>query len=528
MIGGAALRGRLASALVLHPERLSESLLTLILRVLAILGTLVYVPSVYGALEDGLHGVAVVDTLAIVTVLGLLAAKRLPFRVRALTLSLVSYVIGVGLLVGVGSISQIYLFGFSFITVILLGLRAGLASVALNAVTLLVVGGLGHAAPDMVLPGWQFSFSEWVVITINFTLVNSLLTFGTGAIIAAVTDALTREIAGRVAVERERTLLRTLIDALPDVVFTKNKAGRFVHCNPATVAWTGHEREEDVAGKTVFELFPADIAEPYHADDLEVMAGKGLLNREERSVDRKGNAIWYLTTKLPLRDSAGGVSGLVGISRDITERKVAEEALRASRDLLEKAQEMAHFGNWTSGVGQDDELTWSAECGRIFDVPEGTVIKLGQIMTRVHPDDRERVMRAREEAAEAHAPIDIEHRVARSDGRLCWVRARTSVERWNGAPRMVAVVQDITDSRAAADALNESARMLRAVFESASDALVVFKEGGNSSTSIQPLASCLGALVRSSSVTWAPTTMWVSMLRHSERGCSPRGISATN
>ncbi len=474
----ATVRDRLASILVLHPENLRESLLTLILRVLSTLGSIVYVPSVYGALRDGLRGVAVVDTVAIVTVLSMLAAKRLPFRVRATILSLVNYGIGVGLLIGVGSISQIYLFGFSFVAVILLGLRAGLASVLLNALTLLAVGALGHAAPDMVLPRFGFGFSEWVVITINFTMVNMLITFGTGAIIAAVSDALQREIAARVSLEREHTLLRTLIDALPDLVFTKDKAGRFVNSNPATVALAGLGREEDVAGKTVFDLFPAEIAEPYNADDLEVMAGKEVINREERSVDNKGNAIWYLTTKLPLHDPAGDVSGLIGISRDITGRKVAEEALRASRDLLEKAQAMAHFGSWTSGVGQDDELQWSAECGRIFDVPEGTVITLGQIMARVHPDDRERVMRARQEAVETHAPIDIEHRIVRNDEKLCWVRARTSVEHWNGVPRMIAVVQDITESRAAADALRASAQMLRAVFDSVSDSLVVFKEGG--------------------------------------------------
>jgi PAS domain S-box-containing protein len=491
-LGTASVRDRLASALVLDPENLQGSLLTLILRVLSIVGVVVYVPSVYGALRDGLRGVAAVDTVAIVTVLGLSVAKRLPFRVRAITLSLVSYSIGVALLIGVGSISQIYLFGFSFIAVILLGLRAGLASVALNALTILAVGSLGHAAPEMVLPRFGFGLAEWLIITVNFTLVNTLITFATGAVIASVTDALTREVAARVSLDRERTLLRTLIDALPDVVFTKDKVGRFVNCNPATVALARMTREEEVAGKTVFDLFPAEIAGPYHADDVEVMAGRELLNREERSVDSKGNTIWYLTTKLPLHDSTGEISGLIGISRDITERKVAQEALRTSRDLLEKAQAMAHVGSWTSGVGEADEIVWSRECGRIFDVAEGTVITFGQIMSRVHPDDRERVMRARQVAAEAKAPIDIEHRIVRDDGRLCWVHARTSVERWNGAPRMVAVVQDITDRKMAEAARRESEDRYRRMVEGTSEGVWMYDANGVTTFMNGPMASMLG------------------------------------
>jgi PAS domain S-box-containing protein len=459
-------RDRLASALVLDPESLRESVLTLILRVLSILGTLVYVPSVYGALEDGLRGLAVIDTVAILTVLGLLAAKRLPFRVRAITLSLVHYVIGVGLLFSVGSISQIYLFGFSFVTVILLGLRAGLASVFLNAVTVLAVGALGHAAPDMALPKWSFGLSEWVVITINFTLVNSLVTFGAGAIIAAVTDALKREIAARVSLEREHTLLRTLIHAVPDLVFTKDTAGRFVNSNPATVALLGQHREEDVAGKTVFDLFPAEIAGPYHADDLEVMAGKGVINREERSIDGQGKALWYLTTKLPLRDPAGGVSGLIGISRDITERKVAEEALRASAQMLRAVFD-----------GVSDSLVVFTHAGVYVDVNPATCELFGrpreQLVGHVGADHFvDFDVTAQRERMFAEGRVRDEVTIRRPNGDLRHVEftARTNIV----AGLHLALFRDVTERRAA----DARRAQLAAIVESSDDAILSVRLDG--------------------------------------------------
>ncbi len=348
-------------------RHLKESLLALILRAYSIMGAIVYVPSMYGALRDGLHGVAVVDTVALCTVLGLSWASGLPFRVRALVLCLVNYGIGVGLLVGVGSISQIYLFGFSFITVILFGLRAGLGAALLNAATLLVIGGLGHANPEMALPRWHFGFAEWIVITLNFALVNTLLTVAIGGIIAAVTGALAREIATRESLDRERSLLRTLIDTLPDLVFTKDRAGRFVNANAATLRLMGLEREDQVAGKTVFDIWEPEIAAPYHADDLEVMAGKILRNREERSVDAQDNPIVYLTIKVPLLDAAGEPTGLLGISRDITDRVAAAEAersaaealrqteaaLRRSEEQMRQAQKMEAVGRLAGGVAHD-------------------------------------------------------------------------------------------------------------------------------------------------------------------------------
>jgi PAS domain S-box-containing protein len=135
--------------------------------------------------------------------------------------------------------------------------------------------------------------------------------------------------------ERERKLLRTLIDNVPDIIFTKDLECRFVISNTAHLRLLGMEDESQVAGKSVFDLHPRELAESYQADDLRVlMAEERLVNREELCLDHSGGEHWHLTTKVPLRDKDGRVIGLVGISRNIDERKKTEQALQRERELL--------------------------------------------------------------------------------------------------------------------------------------------------------------------------------------------------
>jgi len=90
----------------------------------------------------------------------------------------------------------------------------------------------------------------------------------------------------------------------------------------------GLKKEEEALGKTDFEIFPHHIAEQFYRDDMYVLRnGKPLLNREERLVRPSGEEYWLLSSKIPLFDEKGQVIGLVGIGRDITERKNAEERI---------------------------------------------------------------------------------------------------------------------------------------------------------------------------------------------------------
>ncbi|MBC8354947.1 MAG: PAS domain-containing protein [Planctomycetes bacterium] len=137
---------------------------------------------------------------------------------------------------------------------------------------------------------------------------------------------------------RERDLLKTIIDNVPDLIFIKDRAGRFVAVNAAMLRVLQVENEQQVIGKTDFDFSPPELAANYVADDQTVMrSGEPMIDQEEVSPDSGGGEVWLLTTKVPLRDQNGDVTGLVGIGRNITNRKRAEQALVAAKEAADSA-----------------------------------------------------------------------------------------------------------------------------------------------------------------------------------------------
>jgi PAS domain S-box-containing protein len=139
----------------------------------------------------------------------------------------------------------------------------------------------------------------------------------------------------------ERDLLRTLIDNLPDAIYVKDAAARKVLVNLADARNLGCKTEAEALGKNDFDLFPKEIADKFFQDDqLVLQKGQKIINREEKVVRPNGEVFWLLTTKVPWRDAAGNIIGLVGIGRDITAIKGAEAELdRVHKQLLEASRE---------------------------------------------------------------------------------------------------------------------------------------------------------------------------------------------
>ncbi|MGV3773143.1 MAG: PAS domain-containing protein [Verrucomicrobiales bacterium] len=122
--------------------------------------------------------------------------------------------------------------------------------------------------------------------------------------------------------EAEHSLLRTLLDHLPDYIYVKDAEGRYLLNNKANLQLLAAHHNSEVFGRTVFDIFPREIAEPYHRDDMQVISdGRSLLDKEEPIQGADGAKSWISTTKVPLRDSSGRILGLVGISRDITAQR---------------------------------------------------------------------------------------------------------------------------------------------------------------------------------------------------------------
>ena len=129
-------------------------------------------------------------------------------------------------------------------------------------------------------------------------------------------------------IQEERKLLRALIDNLPVQIYIKDKDCRKIVSNRMDVEKTGFTTEAEVIGKTDLELFNDEVGLRGHLDDLNVIQrGESVLNRQEVFYTPEGKKRWLLTTKVPIFDNDGNISGLVGIGRDITEIKNAEELI---------------------------------------------------------------------------------------------------------------------------------------------------------------------------------------------------------
>ncbi|MHC4721275.1 MAG: ATP-binding protein [Planctomycetota bacterium] len=132
--------------------------------------------------------------------------------------------------------------------------------------------------------------------------------------------------------------LRTLIDNLPDQIYIKDAQSRFTASNRAVAECMGAATPEELIGKTDLDFYPKEQASQYYADEQKIMrTGQALINKDEPHADKNGNMRWILTTKLPLYDREGKVIGLVGISRDITERREVREHLRQAKEAAESA-----------------------------------------------------------------------------------------------------------------------------------------------------------------------------------------------
>jgi len=158
------------------------------------------------------------------------------------------------------------------------------------------------------------------------------------------------------ALQEKQGLLRTLIDSAPDLIFYKDVKGVYLGCNKACAAFFG-KTEEEVAGRTDFDLFPHDVACFFREMDRLMLAQEQARRNEEWVDYPDGRRVLFETLKTPYYDGEGRLIGLIGISRDITERKLAEQALRKAHDELE-ARVRERTEQLTSLTA---ELSWAEE-----------------------------------------------------------------------------------------------------------------------------------------------------------------------
>ncbi len=138
--------------------------------------------------------------------------------------------------------------------------------------------------------------------------------------------------------EHERYLLRMLMDQLPHAIYFKDAQSRFLRINRALSDTFGLASPNEAVGKTDRDFFTAEHAERTISDEQRIVqTGQSIIDHEEKETWPDGRVTWALTTKMPLYDENGQITGTFGLSRDITEQKRAAEALQAAKEAAEAA-----------------------------------------------------------------------------------------------------------------------------------------------------------------------------------------------
>ena len=281
-----------------------------------------------------------------------------------------------------------------------------------------------------------------------------------------------RDVTDRVAAEdalrRSEAVFRAVIEKSNEVISLTAADGTTRYLTPSAWSMLGWAPDE-IGGRTLRDQVVAeDRARLASALAHMVRSGSRDLSMELRVHHRDGTIRWVESTGTNLLDDPD-VCAIVGNYRDITERKRADEALRASRTELEEAQAISLVGSWTSGFLPDGVIQWSREAARILGVPADAPMAVKDFFAVVHPDDRDRFFRASFAAIRLGARADVEHRIQRPDGGVRWVHQRGVVERdASGQPvRFVGTFQDITERRQTEDLLKASEQRLALATRSA-------------------------------------------------------------
>jgi PAS domain S-box-containing protein len=287
--------------------------------------------------------------------------------------------------------------------------------------------------------------------------------------LATANEELKKELAERRLVEErlgqeERELKRSevrkaaIVDSALDCIVTIDHEGCITEFNPAAENTFGHRRDE-VLGKHLADvIIPPSLREQHRQGFARYLAtGEArLLGRriEMTGVRADGTEfpVELAITRVPLE----GPASFTGYLRDITERKRAEQALRRSEAFLAEAQHLSHTGSFSWRVATD-EITWSDQLYRIYELEIGVPVTLELIRTRVHPEDLTLYERMVEEARVGGNDFEWQYRLLMPDHSVKYMHALAQSTRdQDGQLEYIAAIQDVTARRLAEEARDKA------------------------------------------------------------------------
>ncbi len=233
------------------------------------------------------------------------------------------------------------------------------------------------------------------------------------------------------------------------LVVVLDREGHIRRFNRACEELTGYAFGE-VEGRFVWDfLLPPEERERVHREAFTVLARNPDALRASHTnhwIARDGTRRLIEWMNSVLLDDQGEVEFIVSIGTDVTEKRLAEDALKESEARLNEAQRIAQIGSWEFDLASG-KLIWSDETFRLFEIDKNAFgASYEAFMETVHPEDRDRVNQAYIDSLTSHKPYEISHRICMADGRIKWVNERCEMhyDAQGKAVRSTGTVQDIT------------------------------------------------------------------------------------
>lgn len=252
----------------------------------------------------------------------------------------------------------------------------------------------------------------------------------------------------------QKDFLKLILNRLPDLIWIKDSEGKFLACNERFEALYGAS-ESKIIGKTDYDFVEKDIADYFRNNDNDAIREGGPRKNEEIVTFRSDGHTEYLETiKTPIFRDDMSLIGVLGIGRNITQRKgfedelvSAKESAEAYASLLNEAQSIGKMGNWTLDF-VTNELKWSDQIYTIFGKERSHFEpSYENFLAVVHPDDREEVNQAFTSHLSEKSIYDHVHRIQVGANQIKYVHEKCStIFSEDGAPlKSIGTVQDITE-----------------------------------------------------------------------------------
>ena len=286
--------------------------------------------------------------------------------------------------------------------------------------------------------------------------------------LAAANEELKKELTERRLVEErlgqeEQELKRSevrkaaIVDSAIDCIVTIDHEGAITEFNPAAEHTFGYRRDE-VLGKHLADvIIPPSLREMHRQGFARYLAtgqARVLGKRIEMTAVRADGSefpVELAITRIPLE----GPPSFTGYLRDITERNRARQELRRSEAFLAEAQHLSRIGSFSWRV-TTDEITWSEQLYRIFQIERDAQVTFELIGTRIHPEDlsvfEEHIARSRRDRSD----VQLEFRLQMPDGAVKYVHVAAHIRGDHGQLEYIGAVQDVTERRSAEEALSKA------------------------------------------------------------------------